>query len=84
MRQIVEVVLPFFAMVAVGYAAARWRLIALHGNQGLTTFVYWFGLPRIRGLFHGFGAAQSNNGFLAVPLMPALFGEAAIAPVALT
>lgn len=130
MRQIIEVVLPFFAVVGVGYAAARRGLIGLHGNQGLTTFVYWFAIPmllfrgvatrgadefrdfgllaayalstlvlffavgfaarrafglgRMDGIFHGFGAAQSNNGFLAVPLMPALFGEQAIAPVVLT
>lgn len=130
MQGIIGVVLPFFAVVGVGYLAARWKLIGIQGNQGLSTFVYWFAIPallfkgvatrdlaeladvrllvvyalstvllflavraiaaRLFGLdreyaiFHGFGAAQSNNGFLAVPLMPALFGQEAIAPLALT
>lgn len=130
MRSIVEVVLPFFALVGVGYFAARRQLIAAHGVQGLATFVYWFAIPvllfrgvatrrfeeladwrimivwgmatllvflaaraiarralqvgREHAIWHGFGAAQANNGFLAIPLMPALFGEQAIAPVALT
>jgi predicted permease len=43
-----------------------------------------FGLDRPSAIFHGLGAVQSNNGFLALPLMPALFGDAAIAPLALT
>lgn len=43
-----------------------------------------FRLDREQTIFHGFGTAQSNNGFLAIPLMPALFGEQAMAPLALT
>jgi predicted permease len=43
-----------------------------------------FGLDRPVAIFHGLGAVQSNNGFLALPLIPALFGDAAIAPLALT
>jgi predicted permease len=41
-------------------------------------------LDRPSAIFHGLGAVQSNNGFLALPLIPALFGDAAIAPLALT
>lgn len=130
MNSILEVVLPFFALVGVGFFAARRGLIGREGVQGLATFVYWFAIPLLlfRGIatrdfgelsdlrvlavylvttvtvffagrwiaarffrvpreyavWHGFGSAQANNGFLAIPLMPALFGEPAIAVVALT
>lgn len=130
MDNILEVVLPFFALVGVGFFAARRGLIGRQGVQGLASFVYWFAIPLLlfRGIatrdfgeltdvrvlvvylvttvtvflvarwiarrhlgvgrdyavWHGFGAAQANNGFLAIPLMPALFGEPAIAIVALT
>lgn len=130
MRQILEVVLPFFAIVGLGYVAGRANLIGVQGTHGLVAFVFWFAIPVLlfRGVasrradeladwrlffayalattiiffaarvvarrlfrlpreyanFHGLGAAQSNNGFLAVAMMPALFGDAAMAPLALT
>ena len=130
MREILGVLVPFFAIVALGYGAARFRVIWQSGLNGLNAYLFNFALPvmlfrgvatrdlsevsdvrlafvygltaitlflgaavataRIFGLdrpsaiFHGFGAVQSNNGFLALPLMPALFGDAAIAPLALT
>lgn len=130
MTQILEVVLPFFALVGVGFFAARRGLLGVQGVQGLSTYVFWFAIPLLlfRGVatrsfdeltdlrlmlvwiiatvtvflvvrmlarrwlglgrdyavWHGFGAAQANNGFLALPLVPALFGEPAIALVAMT
>jgi malonate transporter and related proteins len=130
LQPILEVVLPFFAIVGLGYIAGRAKLIGLQGTQGLVAFVFWFAIPCLlfRGvatrrpedfsdirlliaytiatltifflvralarrlfklapeyaIFHGFGSAQSNNGFLAVAMMPALFGDQAIAPLALT
>ena len=130
MREILGVLVPFFAIVALGYGAARYRLIWQSGLNGLNAYLFNFALPvmlfrgvatrdlgeladvrlafvyglatiglflattavaarsfgldRPTALFHGLGAVQSNNGFLALPLMPALFGEAAIAPLALT
>jgi hypothetical protein len=130
MREILGVLVPFFAIVALGYGAARWRLIWQSGLNGLNAYLFNFALPvmlfrgvatrdlaeladvrlafvyglatvafflataalarrlfaldRPTALFHGLGAVQANNGFLALPLMPALFGEEAIAPLALT
>ena len=130
MREILGVLVPFFAIVALGYGAARYRLIWQSGLNGLNAYLFNFALPvmlfrgvatrdlaeladvrlafvyglatitlflgaavaaaRLFGLdrpsaiFHGLGAVQSNNGFLALPLIPALFGDAAIAPLALT
>jgi len=130
MQAILQVVVPFFALIGLGYAAARFQVIGREHAEGITRFVYWFPLPVMlfRGIanrspaemadlrllavyaictltlfsvglvvfrrllrlpgaesnFHAFGSVQGNNGFLALPLMPALFGDAAIAPVALT
>lgn len=130
MQAIAQVVLPFFALIALGYLAARRGVIVRTDVEGLTKFVYWFPLPALlfRGIatrefselasprlliayalstvllfallrlifrrvyrlprpeavFHSFGSVQANNGFLAIPLMPALFGEQAVAPLALT
>lgn len=130
MQAIVQVILPFFALIALGYLAARRGVIVRSDVEGLTKFVYWFPLPALlfRGIatrnfdelasprlllayalstvllfvvlrvvfrrvyrldrpeavFHSFGSVQANNGFLAIPLMPALFGEQAMAPLALT
>jgi predicted permease len=129
MREILGVLVPFFAIVALGYGAARLRVIWQSGLNGLNAYLFNFALPvmlfrgvasrdlaeldarlpfvyalattglflgttavaarafaldRPIALFHGLGAVQANNGFLALPLIPALFGEAAIAPLALT
>jgi predicted permease len=130
MREILGVLVPFFAIVALGYGAARYRLIWQSGLNGLNAYLFnfalpvmlfrgvatrdlaeladvrlafvyalatvtlflgaavvaarMFGLDRPSAIFHGLGAVQSNNGFLALPLIPALFGDAAIAPLALT
>jgi predicted permease len=129
MREILGVLVPFFAIVALGYGAARFRLIWQSGLNGLNAYLFNFALPvmlfrgvamrdladldvrlgvvyalatigfflataavaartfgldRATALFHGLGAVQANNGFLALPLIPALFGDAAMAPLALT
>jgi hypothetical protein len=67
------------------------RLAFAYGLTTITLFLgtavvaaRMFGLDRPAAIFHGLGAVQSNNGFLALPLIPALFGVAAIAPLALT
>ena len=85
------------AMLFRGMAARRaeefadLRLLLVYA---LSTMILFFAVRAITlrafklapeyGIFHGFAAAQSNNGFLAIPLMPALFGEQAIAPLAMT
>lgn len=130
MREILGVLVPFFLIVALGYGAARYRLVWQSGLNGLNAYLFNFALPvmmfrgvamrdlaeiadarlafvyglattvlflataavaarlfrldRTNAIFHGLGGVQANNGFLALPLLPALFGDAAIAPLALT
>ena len=45
MTDVLAVTLPFFALVGMGYAAARLRLLPLDSIAGLNVFVLFFALP---------------------------------------
>ena len=45
MTDVLAVTLPFFALVGMGYAAARLRLLPLDAIAGLNVFVLFFALP---------------------------------------
>lgn len=45
MLQILPVTFPFFALVLLGYVAARRRMLPLEAVAGLNTFVLYFALP---------------------------------------
>lgn len=123
---ILTLTFPFFALVACGYLAARWGLLALSAIAGLNGFVLFFALPCMlyrfgasapvaqlfdpgvaltyllcgllmvglclaltrRGpmgwndaAFGALVAAFPNTGFMGVPLLVALLGQAAATPV---
>jgi predicted permease len=123
---ILNLTFPFFALVACGYLAARYGLLAMSAIPGLNSFVLFFALPcmlyrfgastPVAQLFDpgvamtylvcslvmvglclamtrrgnmdwnnaSFGAlvaAFPNTGFMGVPLLVALLGQAAAAPV---
>jgi len=42
-----EIVLPVFALVAVGYAVARTPAISAEGMRGIAEFVYWVAIPAL-------------------------------------
>ncbi len=126
MLAILTLTFPFFALVACGYLAARWGLLALSAIPGLNGFVLFFALPcmlyrfgasapaaqlfdpgvaltyLVSGLlivvlclaltrrgslgwndaaFGALVAAFPNTGFMGVPLLVALLGQAAATPV---
>jgi len=47
MNNIIFLVLPFFALVVAGYAAARMRILDAAGVVGINRFVYFFALPAL-------------------------------------
>jgi len=47
MNNIFFLVVPFFALVVTGYAAARWRILDAPGVLGINRFVYFFALPAL-------------------------------------
>ncbi len=120
--------LPFFALIGLGYGAARRGFFSPQATAALTRFVFYFALSamllrfsarldlaavydtnlvlaylagttavyllgvgvallRRRGLeeaaVEGQCAAIGNTGFLGIPMLTAIFGEAAIGPVML-
>jgi predicted permease len=126
MQPILAVTLPFFALVAMGYAAAQRRVLPESAIPGLNAFVLYFALPAMLFRFGmntpigqllnpvvlgvsllaslsivaftlaltvsprislkdaAFGAlvaAFPNTGFMGVPLLAALLGDAAAGPV---
>jgi malonate transporter and related proteins len=126
MQPILVVTLPFFALVAMGYAAAHRRVLPESAIPGLNAFVLYFALPAMLFRFGmntpigqllnpavlgvslvaslgivaftlaltaspritlkdaSFGAlvaAFPNTGFMGVPLLAALLGDAAAGPV---
>ncbi|MGJ7488775.1 AEC family transporter [Variovorax sp. ZT4R33] len=80
MLQIFAVTFPFFALVAAGYAAARWRLLPVDAIPGLNVFVLYFALPC---MLYRFGArtpiAQLLDGSVAL-----VWGLGALLMVAVT
>ena len=125
MQAILTVTIPFFALVLLGYLAARRRLLPEAAIPGLNAYVLYFALPcmlfrfgasmpfvklidpvligayalcallvvgltvritlKRAGLknaaFGALVAAFPNSGFMGVPLLVALFGDAASGPV---
>lgn len=47
MQAIVEIALPFFALIFVGYGAGRSRLFGAAALSGLNTFAFFFALPAL-------------------------------------
>ena len=60
MREILGVLVPFFAIVALGYGAARYRLIRQSGLNGLNAYLFNFALPVM--LFRGVAVAALPTG----------------------
>lgn len=45
MNEIVGIALPFFGLIALGYAAGRWRKMPAEGLAWLNLFIFYFALP---------------------------------------
>lgn len=74
MRVILDVVIPFFAVILSGFAARRLGAVDDAAVRGLNAFVYWFALPAL--LVPKVGGAPVERlfdpGFLIVYFGPAL------------
>lgn len=129
MGAILDLTLPFFALIGCGWAAAKLRVFPAEGLGGLNAFVWYFALPCLifralalrpmaeildlpfiaawalggwavylavallgrllfrapaaAALLQGQGAELSNIGYMGLPLLIALYGEAAAVPAVL-
>ncbi|MGE5450440.1 MAG: AEC family transporter [Acidobacteriota bacterium] len=64
---------PFFALVLMGWSAARWGLLPLDGIGAMNTFVLFFGLPAMVFRLSASGALQ-QPGLLSLLLAYGLAG----------
>ncbi len=80
MLAILNVTLPFFALVACGYLAARARRVAGSAVGALNTFVLYFALPAMLFRF----AASAPIGTIANPPVIAAYGLTGMLILALT
>jgi predicted permease len=69
MGGVVEVVIPVFVMIVLGYGAAKWKLISEEGFRGLTMFVFSLAAPAL--LFIGGIRPHEGGGGAAVAILVA-------------
>jgi hypothetical protein len=55
---VLTIITPIFALIALGYAAARWKRISDEGFRGINDFVFWLATPAL--LFGG-GIAREGS-----------------------
>jgi predicted permease len=67
MSGVLQVVTPVFALVALGYAAARWRFVEEAGFKGMTLFVFSLASPAL--LFSGGTRPHEGGAGAAVALL---------------
>ncbi|MCW8835402.1 MAG: AEC family transporter [Rhodospirillales bacterium] len=79
MLDIFFVTIPFFALMACGYAASRLGLFGEAGVGGINAFVFYFALPAL--LFRGM--ADSPFARIADPLFIAAYGVPTLAVIGL-
>lgn len=79
MDTVINVALPVFAIILVGWLAARAKLLGREASAALNQFVYWFALPPV--LFLGVARAPLADIFNG-PFLGAFMGGLAITYVA--
>jgi predicted permease len=56
---LITIVLPIFGVIALGFAAARWRLVSEEGFRALNAYAFWLATPA---LLFGAGAEATTRG----------------------
>ena len=80
MQAFLDIVLPIFAIVAVGYACGRLKLLGAASSEALNGFVYWVALPAL--LFQAMANVDLSEVYN--PRFIAGFGGALVATWAIT
>ena len=75
MRTVIEIVLPVFSLILLGYGFARGKFLSAEGARGLGVFVYYAAIPAL--LFRGMAGeapAAGDSGKLLVAYFTATLG----------
>lgn len=71
MQAVVDVVLPVFGLILVGYFAGRFKILGQESSEALNNFVYFFALPAL--LFVGMARVSAQD-VLNLPFLAAFLG----------
>jgi predicted permease len=89
-----NIAMPALLVVTIAQEPGRslvdWRFLAAFGGGSLLCFVLVFGMMRLqrgRGLasqtMYGMTASMTNTGFVALPVLQAIYGQPAVLPAAI-
>jgi predicted permease len=89
-----NIAMPALLIVTIAQEPAhsliRWRFLVAFGGGSLLCFILVFGVMRIRGsgslasrTMYGMAASMTNTGFVALPVLEAIYGPHAVLPAAI-
>ena len=89
-----NIAMPALLIVTIAQESGRslinWRFIVAFGAGSLICFILVFGVMSIRGTrtlasrtMHGMAASMTNTGFVALPVLQAIYGQRAVLPAAI-
>src|SRR5215471_4603449 len=89
-----NIAMPALLIVTIaqepGHALINWRFLVAFGGGSLLCFILVFGILSIRGsrslasrTMYGMAASMTNTGFVALPVLQAIYGPRAVLPAAI-
>jgi malonate transporter and related proteins len=89
-----NIAMPALLIVTIaqepGHALINWRFLVAFGGGSLLCFILVFGILSLRGsrslasrTMHGMAASMTNTGFVALPVLQAIYGQHAVLPAAI-
>src|SRR5262249_51670976 len=89
-----NIAMPALLIVTIsqetGHSLINWRFLVAFGGGSLLCFILVFGIMSVRGsrslasrTMHGIAASMTNTGFVALPVLQAIYGQRAVLPAAI-
>jgi len=89
-----NIAMPALLIVTIaqepGHSLINWRFLVAFGAGSLLCFIFVFGIMSIRGsrsvasrTMYGMTASMTNTGFVALPVLQAIYGQRAVLPAAI-
>jgi len=89
-----NIAMPALLIVTIaqepGRSLINWRFLVAFGGGSLLCFIVVFGITSIRAsrsvasrTMHGMAASMTNTGFVALPVLQAIYGQRAVLPAAI-
>lgn len=89
-----NIAMPALLIVTIaqepGHALINWRFLVAFGGGSVLCFILVFGIMSVQGsrslasrTMHGMAASMTNTGFVALPVLQAIYGQHAVLPAAI-